>query len=84
MDYVTIVGVIAAFLTTFSFLPQTIKTIKEKNTNGISLHMYSMFTAGVFLWLLYGLFTKDIPVILANLVTFTFALTILILKVKYR
>jgi MtN3 and saliva related transmembrane protein len=75
---------VAAFLTTFSLLPQTIKTIKEKNTEGISVIMYSMFTAGVFLWLLYGFYTKYIPLMLANLVTLDFAVTILTLKLKYR
>ncbi len=84
MGFFTILGVTAAFLTTFSFLPQTIKTIKEKNTEGISLLMYGMFTAGVFLWLLYGFYTKDLPVFFANLITFSFAVTILTLKLKYR
>jgi MtN3 and saliva related transmembrane protein len=84
MGFFTILGVTAAFLTTFSFLPQTIKTIKEKNTEGISLLMYGMFTAGVFLWLLYGFYTKDIPVFFANLITLSFAITILTLKLKYR
>lgn len=84
MSFFTIIGVVAAFLTTFSFLPQTIKVIKEKNTEGISVLMYGMFTVGVFLWLLYGFYTKDIPVLLANLVTFSFAITILTLKLKYR
>ena len=84
VSFFTIVGMVAAFLTSFSLLPQTIKTIKEKNTEGISVLMYSMFTAGVFLWLLYGFYTKDIPLMLANLVTFSFAVTILTLKLKYR
>jgi MtN3 and saliva related transmembrane protein len=78
-----IFGYIAAILTTLSFLPQTIKTIKEKNTEGISLIMYSMFTTGVFLWLVYGLFVSDIPIILSNGVTLTLATTILFLKIKY-
>jgi MtN3 and saliva related transmembrane protein len=78
-----IFGYIAAILTTLSFLPQTVKTIKEKNTEGISLLMYSMFTVGVFLWLVYGLFMRDLPIIASNGVTFALALTILVLKIKY-
>lgn len=83
MDMGHIFGYFAAILTTLSFLPQTVKTIKEKNTEGISLLMYSMFTAGVLLWLVYGLYTRDIPVILANGVTLVLAVTILVLKIKY-
>lgn len=82
-DMVSIFGYLAAILTTLSFLPQAIKTIRDKNTEGISLIMYSMFTAGVLLWLIYGIFIKDVPVIIANLVTLILAVTILILKVKY-
>lgn len=78
------VGWIAAALTTLSFLPQAIKTVKDKNTSGISLGMYSMFTAGVFLWLVYGLIVGDFPIILANFITFIFAAIILAMKLKYK
>lgn len=81
MEYV---GLLAAVLTTASFLPQAIKVIKEKSTSGISLGMYSMFTSGVFLWLLYGISRNDFPVIIANAITFVFASTILIMKIRYK
>lgn len=83
MSLFTLVGILGACLTTLSFLPQTIKTLKEKNTEGISLLMYSMFAAGLALWVVYGIFTNDLPVILANSITLFFALIILGLKVKY-
>ncbi|MFT9493563.1 SemiSWEET transporter [Anaerosolibacter sp.] len=78
------IGWIAAALTTFSFLPQAIKTVKEKNTSGISLGMYSMFTVGVFLWLVYGFIIGDIPLMLSNIVTFIFASIVLTMKLKYK
>jgi MtN3 and saliva related transmembrane protein len=82
-ELVPIFGYAAAILTTLSFLPQAIKTIKEKNTEGISLVMYSLFTSGVLLWLVYGLFVKDTPIIVANAITFILAVIILALKIKY-
>lgn len=78
------IGWIAAALTTLSFLPQALKTLKDKNTSGISLGMYSMFTAGVFLWLVYGLIIGDFPLVLANFITFIFAAIILSMKLKYK
>jgi MtN3 and saliva related transmembrane protein len=63
------------------FIPAA--TIKEKNTEGISLVMYSLFTSGVLMWLVYGLFVKDAPIIVANAVTFILAIIILTLKIKY-
>ena len=83
VEFIKILGYSAAFLTTISFLPQTIKSIKEKNTEGISLGMYSLFTLGVFFWLVYGLSKKDIPIVAANSVTFVFAIIILGLKIKH-
>jgi MtN3 and saliva related transmembrane protein len=80
---IPICGYLAAVLTTLSFLPQAIKAIKEKSTEGISFIMYCLFTAGVFLWLIYGLFMNDIPIIIANLITFILAAIILSLKIKY-
>jgi len=77
------IGTIAAILTTFSFLPQAIQVIKTKNTEGISLGMYTMFVLGVFLWAIYGYTNNDMPVLLANLVTFIFASIILYYKIKY-
>lgn len=77
-------GTLAAFLTTFSFLPQAIKVIKTKDTRGISLVMYSMFVVGVFCWMVYGIQIKDLPVTLSNFVTFIFAGIVLIFKIKYK
>jgi len=84
MNSITIIGLIAAACTTFSFLPQAIKVIKTKQTKDLSLGMYSIFTLGVLLWLIYGIFVKDIPLIIANIITLVFATTILIMKIRYK
>jgi MtN3 and saliva related transmembrane protein len=62
-------GYLAALLTTLSFFPQAIKTLRSGNTSGISLRMYGLFTAGIALWAVYGVCTRDGPLIVANLVT---------------
>ena len=53
-DTVSTIGYVAAFCTTVSFLPQAIKTIQTKDTSGISLYMYALFTVGTLFWLIYG------------------------------
>ncbi|MEE9355473.1 MAG: SemiSWEET transporter [Methylococcaceae bacterium] len=75
-----IIGYIAATLTTASFLPQAILTLKTKETESLSLCMYSLFTLGVFLWLIYGLHKADGAIIYANLVTFVLSSSILFIK----
>lgn len=83
MDYTTFIGFGAALLTTIAFLPQAIKTLRTRHTRDISFGMYSLFTLGVTLWLIYGLLLQDWPIILANLVTLCLATTILLLKIKH-
>ena len=78
------IGFVAAILTTLSFVPQALHTIKTKDTSGISLWMYVIFTTGVFLWLVYGFLITNWPLIIANLVTFALAATILTFKIKYK
>lgn len=84
MTYIEIFGFVAAFLTSASFLPQAIMVIKTRNTDGLSLTMYSMFTAGVALWLFYGFMTKAWPLVIANTVTLLLAAIILTIIVKNR
>ena len=84
LNLVTLLGLVAAFCTTISFLPQAVKVIKNKQTRDISLGMYLLFSTGVFLWLIYGVGTRDLPIILANAVTFALSFTILVLKLKYK
>ncbi|NTV46589.1 MAG: SemiSWEET transporter [Chlorobiales bacterium] len=84
MSWVTYLGMVAAACTTFSFLPQALKTIKTRNTKDLSLGMYAVLTIGIFLWLVYGLIIWDIPVIAANTVTLFLTITILALKLRYK
>jgi len=78
-----ILGYLAAVLTTTSFIPQAVMTLRSRNTSGISLGMYSIFTVGVALWLAYGLVISSWPMIAANTVTLGLAATILIFKLRY-
>jgi len=84
MSTIDILGYIAAILTTLSFLPQAIASVRSGRTDGLSLPMYAMFSAGVALWLAYGVAVQSWPVILANLVTLGFALVILALIIRNR
>ena len=78
-----LLGYVAAMLTTGSFAPQAIKTIRSHDTRAISLWMYVIFTTGVAFWLAYGIALASLPIILANTVTLLLAATILALKVRY-
>ncbi len=78
------VGLIAAFCTTFAFIPQVVQLYKTRITTGISLGMYCIFTTGVFMWLIYGFILSSPSLIIANSLTFIFALSVLVMKWMWR
>ncbi len=78
-----VIGYLAAFCTTISFLPQAYLTLKTRDTESLSLGMYSTFTLGVLLWLLYGLLIEDKAIVLANVITFVLSATILVFKIYH-
>lgn len=77
-------GYVAATLTTGSFVPQAWHTFRSNNLAGISVGMYSAFTAGVALWLVYGLMLGAWPIIVANTITLGLAATILVRTLRAR
>ena len=77
------VGYLAAFLTTCSFVPQAWLTFRTRDVRGVSLGMYSVFAAGVALWLAYGLLLHAWPIVVANGITLALALSILAMKLRY-
>jgi MtN3 and saliva related transmembrane protein len=77
------VGYAAAFLTTASFAPQAWHTFKTRDVSGVSFGMYSAFTAGVALWLAYGLLQNAWPIVIANAITLALAAAILAMKIRF-
>lgn len=78
------IGYGAALLTTAAFVPQAVKSWSTRDLSGVSLGMYGLFTLGVALWLLYGVFIGSWPVILANAITLALAGVVLTLKIRHR
>ena len=80
---IDILGYVSATFTTIAFLPQIIKTIRTKSAKDVSMGMFVFFTTGVFLWIIYGVLTNTMPVLIANSVIFCLSLIQIILKIKY-
>jgi MtN3 and saliva related transmembrane protein len=84
MNTTETIGYFSAFLTTIAFVPQAYQSWKTRDLSGVSLPMYSLFTAGVLGWIFYGLKIGSLPVVLANIVTLLLACVVLALKLKHR
>lgn len=81
--WVGILGSLAAFSTTVCWIPQALKIIREKRTEGISLTTQSIFTFGVALWAAYGIVLHDWPIVAANVTTLLLSAAILTLKIRF-
>lgn len=83
MNAIQLLGFAAATCTTAAFLPQVLRTVRTRDTAGISLWMYLIFSTGIVLWLAYGLAIGDWPIIVANTATLLLSLPILALKLRH-
>ncbi|MGF1536121.1 MAG: SemiSWEET transporter [Elainellaceae cyanobacterium] len=83
MDQITTLGLLAGSLTTLAYLPQLIKVWRSKSAEDISWAMLIILCTGILMWLIYGTYVHDVPVITANVFTLMFTSVILGLKVHY-
>ncbi|CAI8385485.1 SemiSWEET transporter [Flavobacteriaceae bacterium] len=84
IDYIEGIGLLAAALTTYSFLPQVYKTWKTKDVSAFSITTFSLFFIGIICWLIYGIYKQSLSMILANTITMISSFMILVLIYKYR
>ena len=84
VSFIELMGLVAGVLTTSSFIPQVIQIIRTRDVSGISVIMYIAFTLGVFLWLIYGMLNAQIALIMTNSITLVLAMTILVMKLKFK
>ena len=79
----TIVGFIAGLVTTAANLPQVWKTYRNKSGEGLSFRMLLMLGIGVGLWLIYGIMSKSLPLIVTNALVLLLILSLLGMKLKF-
>lgn len=82
--YVEIIGLMAGFCTTVSFIPQVMKIWKSRSAEGVSLGMYMIFCSGVAFWIAYGVLIGSLSVILANAFTLVFSISVLVMKLTFK
>ena len=78
----TLVGFVAAFCTTVSYIPQVKKCWQTGSTGDLSLKMLAILATGIALWVVYGIMKGDIVIIVANAVSLLFLLNLLFFKVR--
>ena len=81
--HIRLIGLIAGFCTTISFLPQILKIVKTKHARDVSMGMYVVLMIGIVCWLIYGISIKEFPLILTNSITVVLCLVIIGMKIAY-
>ncbi|NOZ84598.1 MAG: hypothetical protein GXP60_07345 [Epsilonproteobacteria bacterium] len=84
MSFATPIGIVAALLTTFGFVPQIIKLLRTRKTDGVSAIMVVQIAAGLLLWVIYGILRDDFIIIIANTIGFLLAITTLMLYLIFK
>jgi MtN3 and saliva related transmembrane protein len=84
MDSTTLLGLIGGTLTTSSFVPQVLKAVRTKSVKDVSTGMFALLSAGILIWIVYGIRINSLPVILTNVISFVFSVVILVYKVVHK
>jgi MtN3 and saliva related transmembrane protein len=83
MSAITLIGLVAAFLTTSALIPQALRAWRTRSTGDLSLPAYLAYVTGIALWLIYGLVLRDPPLIFSNAASLMLGLAILGLKLRH-
>jgi MtN3 and saliva related transmembrane protein len=78
----TLVGFVAAFCTTVSYIPQVKKCWQTGSTGDLSLKMLMILATGIALWVVYGVMKGDMVIIIANAVSLLLLFNLLVFKVR--
>lgn len=82
VSFSSVVGLLAASLTSLSYIPQLHKAWPRGKTEDVSLKMLIVLCSGLALWIIYGLFQRDWVVAVANLFGLSLAGAVLVCKVR--
>jgi MtN3 and saliva related transmembrane protein len=80
---IELLGYCAGFMTTVSFVPQAVRIWRTKSAHDVSMPTFGILAVGSLLWMVYGICTHSLPVIIANIITFIFVLFVVFLKLRY-
>jgi MtN3 and saliva related transmembrane protein len=84
MTAVDILGYAACAVTALTFLPQVVKTWKEKSAKNVSLMMFVIAFINEIMWIAYGAMRNDMVIVITNVIMITMCSVMISLKLKYR
>lgn len=79
---ITIVGLLAAALTSLSYIPQVKKAWPAGSTDDLSSKTLAVLATGLALWIGYGILKIDYVIIVANAIGFVLVATLIWFKIR--
>ena len=79
---ITIVGLLAAALTSLSYIPQVKKALPAGSTDDLSSKTLGVLASGLALWIGYGVLKSDYVIIVANAVGLALVVTLIGFKIR--
>ncbi|MDX1954600.1 MAG: SemiSWEET transporter [Chitinophagaceae bacterium] len=84
MSTVDLLGYSACAVTALTFLPQVLKTWKEKSAANVSLMMFVIAFINEVMWIAYGVMKQDNVIIVTNVIMISLCSVMIFLKLKYK
>ena len=81
---ITHIGFLAGAITTFAAVPQVVRTYRTRQARDISIWQPVLLDIGMLLWLIYGIFLRDLPLILANAISILCYTLLIIMKIYFK
>ena len=81
-DITTALGLVAAGLTSLSYLPQVRKALPRNSTADLSLKMLLALLSGLSLWIVYGAVIGDFIILVANATGAALVGSVLVCKIR--
>ena len=83
MSFGEVLGLVAGAITTGSFIPQVIRVYRLRSTREISLFFTILFMVGDLIWMGYGIYLRELPLILWNALGTSLAGALTVAKLRY-
>ncbi|PIQ48733.1 MAG: hypothetical protein COW03_08950 [Cytophagales bacterium CG12_big_fil_rev_8_21_14_0_65_40_12] len=84
MEFIEVMGLLGALLSSLTFIPQVVRTWQIKSAGDLSMGMLLIVFSSTIVWLVYGFALNLLPVIIANGIIFILSLVLIYFKIKFK
>lgn len=82
--YLPDVGYAAGALTVLSLVPQVVRAYRTRQVNDLSWGLVALLVVSGALWIVYGVLSSQLPVVLTNVGVVTLASALVVAKMRFR